>query len=235
MAIEAWSEPIYRRQEGEVDREWRYKEPFLEWDGDLLSYSKLLSYAFEKEHAAHMPSPNKIFDEFLEDHPIKFHKDDKRNGRAPTHDQLQHWSKGSNVKCEIKYTWIEIRTVKREDDNKIVRESVANTLTEHAIKLVNIKINSIYRRELLTEKLNKSNKLTLSQDKAGSDADLADLQFIKELSKDEVDKHEFNFQGEVKTENKTSIERAFDDLYENYDSLISDTQKICQIQTPETK
>ena len=207
MAIEAWSEPIYHRQKGEVDREWRYKKPFLEWDGDLLSYSELLDYAFKKECTPHIPSPNKIYDDFLEDHPIKFHKDDKKKGSAPTHEQLKNWSKGSNVKCEIKHTWIEIRSVKRTDESNANQENVRAIKNKHIRKIANAAISDIDDIYELKKKLKYEGKLTLSQAKAGSEAVLTNLQIIDNLGSENPNEFDINLAGEIKSETEIKTDK----------------------------
>ena len=40
---------------------------------------------------------------------------------------------------------------------------------------------------------------------------------------------------EATTENKTSIEQTFDDIYDHYDDLIKDTENLCQLQSKETR
>jgi|GEM_PF-2617805 len=109
MAITEWSENIHELQEGEVLREWCYLEPFMWFNGSLRDYSKLLDYAFKKQYAEDMPKRCRPYEDFLENHPINFHKDDIKKNKPPSEIQLQHWSNGSNCKATIKHTWAERR------------------------------------------------------------------------------------------------------------------------------
>lgn len=110
MAISIWSENIHEPQEGEVIREWIYLEQYMWFPGSLKDYAELLKYAFKKQVAENPPKTRRIYEDFLKEHPIKFHTQDLKKGYPPNQSQLEHWSKGQNCKAEIKHTWDERRT-----------------------------------------------------------------------------------------------------------------------------
>ena len=114
MAITEWHTPIHECQKGEVQRERCYLEPYYFFNGNLKDYSELLEYAFTKQHTPNQLQTNSQYDEFLEKHPICFHQYDVKNKKSPTHNQLKEWSKGTNTKCDEKYSWDDRRTSKRK-------------------------------------------------------------------------------------------------------------------------
>ena len=130
MAITEWHTPIHECQKGEVQRERCYLEPYFFFNGDLKQYSKLLKYAYQKQHAHDMPSTCPQYDKFLEAHPICFHSYDLNKNQAPTHDQLKHWSKGVNTECDEKHNWDERRSSKRNEIGRLQSENMAAQFAE---------------------------------------------------------------------------------------------------------
>lgn len=130
MAITEWHIPIHECQKGEVQRERCYLEPYFFFNGDLKQYSKLLKYAYQKQHAPDMPSPCSQHDKFLEQHPICFHPYDINKGQAPTHDQLKHWSKGANTDCDEKHNWDERRSSHRNEFSRLALENMSAQFAE---------------------------------------------------------------------------------------------------------
>ena len=130
MAITEWHNPIHECQKDEVHREWCYLEPYYFFNGNLKDYSKLLKYAFQKQHTPKQPSTNPQYEKFLEKHPICFHPYDIDKGEPPSHDQLKNWSKGQNISCDEKHNWNERRSSKRNEVGKLQSENMAAQFAE---------------------------------------------------------------------------------------------------------
>lgn len=130
MAITEWHTPIHECQKGEVQREWCYLEPYYFFTGNLKDYSKLLKYAFKKQHTPNQPSTNPQYEKFLEKHPICFHPYDIEKGEPPSHDQLKNWSKGQNISCDEKHNWDERRSSKRNEIGRLQSENMAAQFAE---------------------------------------------------------------------------------------------------------
>ena len=130
MAITEWTDKIHECQKGEVQRERCYLEPYYFFNGNLNDYSKLLKYVFTNKHTEKPSETNREYDSFLEKHPICFHSHDIKKGCAPTYVQLQNWSRGQNIDCDVKYSWDDRRTSKRNEVNRLAEENLAAQLTE---------------------------------------------------------------------------------------------------------
>ena len=130
MAITQWTDKIHECQKGEVQRERCYLEPYYFFTGNLNDYSQLLKYAYNNKHTENQSETNREYDSFLEKHPICFHPHDIKKGCSPTYVQLQNWSRGQNIDCDIKYSWDDRRTSKRNEVNRLAEENIAAKLTE---------------------------------------------------------------------------------------------------------
>ena len=140
MAITQWTEKIHECQKGEVQRERCYLEPFYFFTGDLKQYAELLKYAYSKKHTPNQLPTNSQYDLFLDEHPICFHPHDIKKGCPPSHDQLKNWSRGQNIDCDVKYSWDNRRSSKRNEVSRLAEENLAARLVDdlpyfyHSIK-----------------------------------------------------------------------------------------------------
>ncbi len=156
MAIKKWTEPIHQCQEGEVQREWCYLHQYYPFYGNLKDYADLLDYAFKKQYATNLPKPCPIFDEYLDKHPIAFFIDDIKKGKPPSHQQLIHWNKGSNVKCDEKHSWNARRGSKRNEIDKLTDEYVAIVYSENIPYILNAIISDFKEIDKVIEQTKKT-------------------------------------------------------------------------------
>ena len=130
MAITEWTEKIHECQKGEVQRERCYLEPYYFFNGNLKDYAELLQYAYDKKYQPDSHVTHTQYDEFLEKHPICFHSYDIKNGKSPTYNQLKEWNRGQNIECDIKHSWDDRRSSKRNEVNRLAEENLAAQLVD---------------------------------------------------------------------------------------------------------
>lgn len=130
MAITEWTNKIHECQKGEVQRERCYLEPYYFFNGNLKDYAQLLQYAYDKKYLPDSHVTHTQYDEFLKKHPVCFHSYDIKNKKSPTYNQLKEWNRGQNIDCDIKYSWDDRRSSKRNEVNRLAEENIAAQVTE---------------------------------------------------------------------------------------------------------
>ncbi len=137
MVILAWSENIHEPQEGEVDREWCYLQPFFIFPGNLREYVDFLEYAFNKIVSSNCHQTVSKYEKILQDTykgVFEFDAHDIKNGKPPKY-IIYQWSNGRNCKADVKYTWKERKSSFRKELFSDRKEDVKLIVAEAIIEL----------------------------------------------------------------------------------------------------
>lgn len=210
MAITEWHEPIHECQEGEVQREWCYLHQYYPFYGNLKQYADLLEYAFKKQYAQNMPKPCPIFDNYLEKHDIEFFIDDIKKGRPPSHNQLKHWNKGSNVKCNIKHSWNDRRGSKRNEIEKLNDEYTAILYAENMPYILNRILNDFKEIDDVIEDSKLRGFISPHQIEAITKARSHSVDSFRKISN--KDNKKIDVKGDIKTKSKIENKLFTDEL-----------------------
>lgn len=183
-----WKEPIWEIQEGEPQREANYKQQFLTYKGSLESFADYLLELWEECHQ----DKDKVA--------IYFDRYDIKKGAPPSSDMLKAWS--------AFYKWIESRRQYRNYKFSNATEDAIGVLTEYIVDISRGSLENAIETNEQRKEMRSEGRLSLTQDKAGSESVQTDLKTGLLAAGKATDKRESSMDANVDTtaEVKTDLQ-----------------------------